>query len=151
MKRSLLTQSVLMALFTLALLWTLPATADNHGQAADGAKKVYTCGCGTAAGCDRISDQPGTTPCGKPLLEKEVLKEDADKVYVCACADGCNCKLDAADPTKCACGKELRAYPKDPAMGCAHGMPAGGGCDKCESCPKKGSCDGCPQQPADSK
>jgi len=141
----------LVMLLSLVLLWTVPATADHHMQADDAVKKVYTCGCGPMAGCDRISEQPGTAPCGKPLIEKEVLKEDADKVYVCACADDCKCKLSATDSDKCACGKELRAYPKNPAMGCAHGMQPEGGCDKCASCAKKPNCSGCPKPAAEAK
>jgi len=116
-KKSLLIQCALMVLFTLVLLWTVPATAT------DAAKHVYVCGC-----CDLVTDQPGKTPCGMPLIEKQVLKEDADKIYVCNCAEGCKCGLNQADPTKCACGKELRAYPKTGKADCAHGMPAG--CDK---------------------
>jgi len=132
-KKSLLIQCVLMVLFTLVLLWNVPATAD------DAAKNVYVCGCGPATNCDKIADQPVTAPCGKPLIEKQVLKEDADKVYVCACPEGCKCGLNQVDPTKCACGKELRAYPKKAGKpGCAHGMQPGGGCEKpCATpCPK---------------
>jgi hypothetical protein len=120
----------LLVILSLTLMWTVPATADHHMNAADGVKNVYICGCGPACGCDMMADKAGNCPCGKPLLERRVLKEDADKVYVCACADGCNCALDKADPTKCGCGKELRAYPKKPSSGCAHGMQPGGGCDK---------------------
>jgi len=137
-KQSLLIQCALMVLVTLVLLWTVPATATQHESAAASVKNVYVCGCGTAAKCDKIADQPGNAPCGKPLIEKQVLKEDADHVYVCACADDCKCALNQADPSKCACGKELRAYPKgDAKMGCAHGMDAGG-CDKpCANCPNR--------------
>ena len=133
LKKSLLIQCALMVLFTLLLLWTVPATADHHLPAADAVKadaikNVYICGCGPACGCNTVAAQPGNCPCGKPLIEKQVLKEDADKVYVCACPEGCKCGLDQADPTKCACGKELRAYPKAGKHGCAHGMGAGA-CD----------------------
>jgi len=128
LKKSLSVQCALMVLFTLFLLWTVPATADHHMKAGDAVKNVYVCGCGAAAKCDKIADQPGNAPCGKPMIETQVLKEDADKVYVCACGDNCKCALNQADPTKCACGKELRAYPKAGKMGCAHGMGAGG-CD----------------------
>ena len=55
MKKSLLIQCALMVLFTLVLLWTVPATA------ADAAKHVYVCGC-----CEMVSDQPGKAPCGMP-------------------------------------------------------------------------------------
>jgi hypothetical protein len=128
-KANLWTPGIL-ALFALSLFWIMPATAAHHEQAAAAVKNVYVCGCGPTAQCDRISDQPGNAPCGKPLIEKQVLKEDADKVYVCACPDGCKCGLNQADPTKCACGKELRAYPKASKFDCAHGMKPGGGCDK---------------------
>lgn len=138
MKKSLLIQCALMVLFTFVLLWTVPATAD------DAARNVYVCGCGPAANCDKIADQPGNAPCGKPLIEKQVLKEDADKLYICACPEGCKCGLNQADPTKCACGKELRAYPKDRKFGCAHGMQPGGGCDKPCATP-------CPKQPTEAK
>ena len=150
MKKAILYQCALMILLTMVLLWTVPATAAHHEKAADAVKNVYVCGCGTAAKCDKVSAQPGNAPCGKPLIEKQVLKEDADNVYVCACPEGCQCGLSDSDPTKCACGKELRAYPKGAQMGCAHGMQPGGGCDKpctqampadcgknCASCPKK--------------
>jgi hypothetical protein len=137
-KKSLIIQCALMVLFTLALLWTVPATADHHMKAGDAVKNVYVCGCGPAAKCDKIADQPGNAPCGKPMIEKQVVREDADKVYVCACGDGCKCAPDQADPTKCSCGKELRAYPKAGKTGCAHGMGAGG-CDSpcCAKQPEK--------------
>ena len=38
MKKSLLIQCALMVLFTLVLLWTVPATADHHLKAADAVK-----------------------------------------------------------------------------------------------------------------
>lgn len=122
-KKSLLIQCALMVLFTLVLLSTVPATAAHHEAA--GAKMVYVCGCGPEAKCDAVSAQPGNAPCGKPLVEKQVLKEDADKVYICACPDGCKCGINEADPTKCACGKELRAYPKAAKPDCDKA-----GCDK---------------------
>lgn len=140
MKKPLLIQCALMVLLTLVLLWTVPATADHHMAAGDAVKNVYVCGCGPAAKCDTVSEQPGKAPCGKPLIEKQVLKEDADKIYVCACGPECKCGLNQADPAKCACGKELRAYPKAVKPGCAHGMGAGG-CDK--------PC--CAKMPADAK
>ena len=125
----------LLVVLSLVLLWIVPAMAEQ--QKADASiKNVYICGCGPACGCNVMSEQPGKCACGKDLLEKKVLKEDADKVYVCACADGCNCAIDQNDPTKCACGKELRAYPKHQQHGCAHGMQPGGGCDK-PCCVKK--------------
>jgi hypothetical protein len=121
----------LLVLLSLVLLWIVPAVADHHMKADASIKNVYICGCGPACGCNMMAEQPGKCACGKELIEKKVLKEDADKVYVCACADGCNCAMDPNDPTKCGCGKELRAYPKKPMGGCAHGMaPGGGGCDK---------------------
>jgi len=122
LKKSLLTQCVLMVLLTLVLLWTVPATAT------DAVKNVYICGCGPACGCNMMAEKPGACPCGKPMIETQVLKEDADKVYVCACGDRCKCALNQAEPTKCSCGKELRAYPKAGNPGCAHAMPSG--CDK---------------------
>lgn len=151
MKKTWMIRCVLLSLLTLIGLWALPALAGHHMQADDAAKKVYVCGCGPKAGCDMLAGQPGTAPCGKPLLEKPVLKEDADKIYVCACSDDCTCQLDAADPARCACGKALRAYPKDSVMGCAHGMQPGHGCDKCDKCDKcrkKANCEGCPKPSA---
>ena len=131
----------LLVVLSLALLWTVPATADHHMKAADDLKNVYICGCGPACGCDMMMDKPGKCACGKDLIVKQVLKEDADKVYVCACPDNCKCTPNQADPTKCACGKELRAYPKGAkAAGCAHGMQAG----KCDA-----PC--CAKQPAAAK
>lgn len=127
-KSSLAIQCALMVLLSLVLLWTVPAAADHHMKAAEAPKTVYICGCGPAANCNAVSEQPGKAPCGMPLIEKQVLKEDAENYYVCACPEGCKCGLNAADPTKCACGKELRAYPKAGKAGCAHGMPMG--CDK---------------------
>jgi hypothetical protein len=127
-KQSLLIQCALVVLFSLVLLWTVPASADQQVNAAAEVKTVYICGCGPACGCNMMVEKPGNCPCGKPMIEKQVLKEDADKVYVCACEGDCKCGLNQADPTKCACGKELRAYPKANRPGCAHGMPAG--CDK---------------------
>jgi hypothetical protein len=155
LKKSLVTQCALMALFTLVLLWTVPATADHHIKAADAVKSVYICGCGPACGCNMMAEKPGTCPCGKPMIEKQVLKEDADKVYVCACGDGCKCAPDQADPTKCACGKELRAYPKVGKAGCANAMQGGcahamqGGCAHA----MQGGCDSpcCARQPASAK
>jgi hypothetical protein len=121
----------LLILVSLVLLWIVPAVAEQNQPAAESIKNVYICGCGPACGCNMMAETPGKCACGKDLIEKQVLKEDADKVYVCACADGCKCKADPANPGKCACGKELRAYPKKPSYGCAHGMqPGGGGCDK---------------------
>jgi hypothetical protein len=117
-----------MVLVSLVLLWTVPATADHHQAAAAAVKNVYICGCGPACGCDMVAEKAGSCPCGKPLIEKQVLKEEADKVYVCACPEGCKCSLSASDPTKCSCGKELRAYPKTGKVACAHRMQ--GGCDK---------------------
>jgi len=150
-KKSLLIQCALLVLLTLVLLWSVPVTADQH-QPAAAVKNIYVCGCGPAANCNAIANQPGKAPCGKPLIEKQVLREDADKIYVCACADDCKCSLNVNEPSKCACGKELRAYPKTGEMGCAHGMPMGGGCDKhCDSCPKKANCAGCPNMPAAAK
>lgn len=150
-KKSLLIQCALLVLLTLVLLWTVPVTADQH-QPAAAVKNVYVCGCGPAANCNAIADQPGKAPCGKPLIEKQVLREDADKIYVCACADDCKCSLNLNEPSKCACGKELRAYPKTGEMGCAHGMPKGGGCDKhCDSCPNKADCSCCAKMPAAAK
>ena len=145
MKKSLLIQCALMVLFTLVLLWTVPATAAHHVKAADAAKSVYVCGCGPACGCNMVADQPGKCGCGKPLIEKQVLREDADKVYVCACPDGCKCGLNQADPTKCGCGKELRAYPKAAAGkdGACPQAATPAGCDK--------PCDGCPNKPAADK
>ena len=136
-KPSLSIQCALILLCSLVLLWIVPATADQHGKAAEAAKSVYICGCGPACGCDMVSAQPGNCPCGKPLIEKQVLREDADKVYVCACPDNCKCALNQADPAKCACGKELRAYPKQARAGCVHGMPAGDG----KPCAVKPPCD----------
>ncbi len=147
-KKPLVQQCLLMIMAILVLLWTVPATATHHEPAA-AVKNVYICGCGPAAKCDTIADQPGKAPCGMPLIETQVLKEDADKIYVCACGDNCKCSLNQADPSKCACGKELRAYPKNGKMGCAHGMQMAAGCDKkCDSCPKKADCGGCPKMQA---
>jgi len=136
----------LLVLLSLVLLWTVPASADNHMKTADVPKTVYVCGC-----CNTVADQPGEAPCGMTLVEKQVLKEDADKIYVCACGPDCKCGLNAADPTKCACNKELRAYPKKPMGGCAHGMaPGGGGCDKpcCAKPPCEKPCCAKPQAEA---
>jgi hypothetical protein len=127
------TPAVLLVLLSLSLLWTVPVSAEKAG------KHVYICGCGTAVGCDKMAAEPGKAPCGKDLLEKPVLKEDADKVYVCACPEGCKCGLNQADPTKCACGKELRAYPKTGKMDCPHGMKSG--CDKPCAPAAKAGCD----------
>ncbi|TLM66799.1 MAG: hypothetical protein FDZ69_05545 [Deltaproteobacteria bacterium] len=141
-KQSLLIQCALVILATLMLLWTVPASAAHHEQA-PAAKNVYICGCGPEAKCDAVAGQPGKAPCGKPLIEKQVLKEDADKVYVCACPDGCKCGLNQADPTKCACGKELRAYPKAAQPNCAKG-----GCDKCAPAAAAGCDKPCCAKPA---
>lgn len=141
-KSSLPIPCALVLLFSLVLLWAVPAPAADAVKA-DVAKSVYICGCGPACGCDMVAEKPGNCPCGKPLLEKQVLKEDADKVYVCACPDNCKCALHQADPTKCACGKELRAYPKKAGAGCAHAMPD---CAK-PDCGKPG----CPKAPAPAK
>ena len=129
----------LFVLLALVLLWIVPAVAE---KAEDTIRNVYICGCGPACGCDMMAEKPGKCACGKDLLERQVLKEDADKVYVCACGDHCKCALDKNDPSKCGCGKELRAYPKKkPEYGCAHGMQPGGGCDKpCCAKPQAG-CD----------
>jgi hypothetical protein len=132
-KPSLSIQCALVLLVTLMLLWIVPASADHHMKAAEAVKNVYICGCGPACGCAMVSDQPGSCPCGKPLIEKQVLREDADQLYVCACADDCRCAPNPADPAKCACGKELRAYPKQAKVACAHGMPVAAdqpGCDR---------------------
>ena len=129
LKSTLSIQAALVMLLSLTLLWTVPVTADQQQGPADTAKQVYVCGCGPAANCDAIASQPGTAPCGKPLIAKPVLKEDADHVYVCACPEGCKCGLSESDPGKCSCGKELRAYPKQAGAGCAHGMG-------CAGCPK---------------
>jgi len=137
LKKSLLIQCALVVMAALVLLWTVPATADHHQAAAEAVKNVYICGCGSAANCDALAEQPGKAPCGKPLIEKQVLKEDADNFYVCACPEGCKCGLSESDPGKCSCGKELRAYPKDRKVACAHGMPAG--CD--QPCCEKPRCD----------
>jgi hypothetical protein len=142
-RQPLLIQCALVILFSLLLLWTVPATAAQDQPQADAAKTVYICGCGPACACDMVSDQPGACPCGKPLLERQVLKEDADKIYVCACADDCKCALHQADPTKCACGKELRAYPKVRKHACAHGMASA--TPPCANCPQQADCAGCPQ------
>ena len=149
-KQSLSIQCALVVLASLLLLWTVPAAADHHLAhlaAAETVKHVYTCGCGTACGCDTIADQPGNCPCGKPLIEKQVLREDADKVYVCACPDDCKCSLNQADPAKCACGRELRAYPKQARAGCAHGMPVAADRPACaKPCCEKPCCAKAPAQ-----
>lgn len=123
-RTKLLTTTTLLFLLSLSLLWIMPATADNA------VKTVYLCGCGPAANCDKLATEPGKAPCGKELIEKPVLKEDADKIYVCACPADCKCGLNQAAPNKCACGKELRAYPKESKFDCVHGMKPGGGCEK---------------------
>jgi hypothetical protein len=146
-KKNLLIQCVLMMFVTMALLSTVPAAATHHQAAADAAKHVYICGCGPAAKCSMAADQPGNAPCGKPLLERQVLREDADAIYVCACADDCKCSLDPADPTRCACGKELRAYPKSADQRKPHAMPADHA-KLCAHCPQKMDCAGCPRMPA---
>jgi hypothetical protein len=128
-KPSLPIHCALVMLCALALLWTVPVTAAQQQNGADAAKQVYVCGCGPAADCNAIADQPGKAPCGKPLLEKPVLKEDADYVYVCPCPAGCQCGLSASDPTQCSCGKTLRAYPKQARSGCMHGSGCAG-CNK---------------------
>jgi len=151
MKKSLLIQCALMVLFTLVLLWTVPATADHHMKAGDAVKNVYICGCGPACGCNMTAEKPGACPCGKPMIEKQVLKEDADKVYVCACGDGCKCAPDQADPTKCSCGKELRAYPKGDKSSCVHKMDAADCGKPCGGCAKKADCGSCPNKPVADK
>jgi hypothetical protein len=128
-KQSLLIQCALVILVSLLLLWTVPATADQPQAAADTVKKVYICGCGPAGGCERVASEPATAPCGKPLVEKQVLKEDADYLYVCGCPQGCSCGLSESEPTRCSCGQELRAYPQVGKPGCVHGAP--------EGCPKR--------------
>lgn len=128
-KQSLLIQCALVILASLLLLWTVPATADHHQPKADAVKHVYLCGCGPAGGCERVASEPATAPCGKPLVEKKVLKEDAEFLYVCACPAGCDCGLSETDPTKCSCGQDLRAYPQVGKPGCVHGAP--------EGCPKR--------------
>lgn len=150
LKKSLLIQCALMTLFAMLVLATVPATAAHH-EAAEGAKNIYICGCGPQANCSMAADQPGSAPCGKPLLEKQVLKEDETSVYVCACPEGCQCGLSESDPAKCACGKELRAYPKDADKRRPHAMmPAG--CGKvCDDCPNKAGCSGCPKAQAEAK
>ena len=128
-KPTLSIQCALVTLVALALLWTVPVTAAQQQAATDAVKQVYVCGCGPATACNAIAAQPGKAPCGKPLIEKQVLREDADNVYVCACPEGCKCGVSVSDPGKCACGKELRAYPKQARPGCAHGMGCAG-CNK---------------------
>jgi len=129
LKQSLLIQCALLILASLLLLSTVPATADQHQPQAEVAKNVYLCGCGPQGGCERVAAEPAVAPCGKPLIEKKVLKEDADHLYVCACPAGCDCGLSESDPTKCTCGQDLRAYPQVGKPGCVHGAP--------EGCPKR--------------
>lgn len=128
-RTNLLTTTTLLFLLSLSLLWIMPATADNTE------KNIYVCGCGTAANCDKVATEPGKAPCGKALIEKQVLREDADKIYVCSCPAGCKCGLNQADSAKCACGKDLRAYPKTGGKGMVGGcdkpcVKAAAGCDK---------------------
>jgi hypothetical protein len=144
LKPSLLIQSALVVLCSFALLWTVPATADQ--PQAESVKYVYICGCGTDVGCNMVFAQPGNAPCGKPFIEKQVLREDADKVYVCACPGDCKCGLNQSDPAKCACGKELRAYPQPTGMraDCPHAMQPEAKQPPCAGCAKKPDCAGCP-------
>jgi hypothetical protein len=147
LKPSLLLQSALIALCSFALLWTAPATADQ--PQADPAKFVYICGCGTEVGCNVIFAEPGQAPCGRPLIERQVLKEDAAQLYVCACPESCKCGLNPDDPSKCACGKALRVYPKPGTQvtGSAHHMPVAAQ-PPCAGCPKHADCAGCPKAKA---
>ncbi len=147
LKPSLLLHTLMVACCSLVLLWTVPATADQ--PQADGVKHIYVCGCGPTCDCATTSSQPGNCRCGKPLVEKQVLKEDADKVYVCACPEDCKCGVNPADPTKCACGKELRAYPKPTGMlaDCPHAAPSAAQ-PPCAGCPHHADCAGCPKMPA---
>lgn len=139
MKKSpLIIQCALVVLATLLLLWTVPASADHHMKPAEAAKTVYVCGCGPACACQTIADQPGKCRCGKELVERQVVKEEADKVYVCACPDGCKCGAGQGEPVKCACGKEPMVFPKAGKMaGCAHQMGDKAAAEPCACCAKK--------------
>jgi len=152
-KQSLSIRYLPVFLISLMLLWTVSAVADHHEPSAAAVKNVYVCGCGPASGCDRIADQPGSCPCGKPLIEKQVLGEEADRVYVCACADDCKCAPNPTDPAKCACGKELRAYPKQVKVACAQGLPAAADRPGCaQPCCEKPCCQKpCCQKPCGAK
>jgi hypothetical protein len=135
MKPSLSIQCALVMLCALALLWNVPDTAAQQQGATDAVKHVYVCGCGPTADCNAIAAQPGKAPCGKPLVDKPVLKEDADHVYVCPCPEGCECGLSATEPGKCSCGKELRAYPKQARVGCMHNSGCAGCTKPCAARP----------------
>jgi hypothetical protein len=79
----------------------------------------YVCNCGPECQCGSNAAKPGNCACGKPMVLKKVLAEDAANYYVCGCPD-CKCDaLNPKNPKQCSCAKELKAFPKKGAYTCA--------------------------------
>jgi len=75
----------------------------------------YICGCAMATGCQLSYDHPGTCPCGKPLFEKKIIREDEKYYYISRCTEpNSKCTQSPGDENKCTCGKELFALEKKP-------------------------------------
>jgi hypothetical protein len=79
----------------------------------------YVCNCGPECQCGSNAAKPGNCACGKPMVMKKVLAEEAANYFVCGCKDcTCNAK-NPNDTNQCSCGKPLKAFPKKGAYTCA--------------------------------
>ena len=121
MKRFSLAVSMTFVLFAAAALFATGCA--TTGETAAGKKAPagyrYVCNCGPDCKCGSNAAKPGNCSCGKPMIMKQVLAEDATNYYVCGCADcTCNAK-NPKDPSQCSCGKALKAFPKKGAYSCA--------------------------------
>ena len=115
----------LLSIFAVFMLVGLMAWAAEEGMF-NGAvgDKVYVCACGPGCGCNTISNNPGTCPCGNDLTEGTIEKIEngmatvaiGDKTqefnlkgkYACACGAGCNCNTISQNPGNCACGRPMK-------------------------------------------
>jgi len=139
MKRFAFAACTTFALCAALVLFTVGcATTGGPGagkKAPDGYR--YVCNCGPDCKCGSNAAKPGNCACGKPMIMKKVLAEDAANYYVCGCPD---CQCDAKnpkDPAQCSCGKALKPFPKKGAYACAC---SGCDCDMQANVPAKCTC-----------
>lgn len=117
---------ILIAVFGLLLGGCAAGTPGSGGGSAAAPETIaegsykYVCACGPECLCATNCDKPGNCACGKPLMQKKILRVFPDSFGVCPDP---NCALNTPSRllpnTQCECGKPYQKFPKRGAYGCA--------------------------------